>query len=57
MASTTRAMPAAITAWLHGGVRPWWQQGSSVTTSVPPRARSPAWARAPTSAWGLPARA
>ena len=55
MAITTCWRPAAITASLQGGVRPWWQQGSSVTTKVPPRARSPAWRRAPTSAWGPPA--
>ena len=29
--ATTRAMPAASTASTHGGVRPWWAQGSSVT--------------------------
>jgi hypothetical protein len=44
IATTTRLTPAAITASVQGGVRPWWQQGSSVTTRVPPRARSPAWA-------------
>jgi hypothetical protein len=29
--TTTRAMPAASTASVHGGCLPWWQQGSSVT--------------------------
>ena len=29
--ATTRPMPAAIKASLHGPVRPWWEQGSSVT--------------------------
>jgi hypothetical protein len=27
-ATTTRAMPAAMIASVHGGVLPWWQQGS-----------------------------
>ena len=31
MAATTRETPAAISASQHGGVRPWWLQGSSVT--------------------------
>jgi len=31
MATTTRAMPAASSASQQGGVRPWWEQGSSVT--------------------------
>jgi len=35
MATTTRATPAACKASVQGGVRPWWQQGSSVTTAVP----------------------
>ena len=38
MATTTRRIPAASSASLQGGVRPWWQQGSRVTTAVPPRA-------------------
>ena len=47
---TTRPTPAAITASEHGGVRPKWLHGSSVTYSVAPRARSPAAASATTSA-------
>ena len=36
--TTTRPMPAARIASVQGGVRPWWQQGSSETYSVaPPR--------------------
>ena len=31
---STRAMPAAMIASEHGPVRPWWLQGSSVTTRV-----------------------
>ncbi|MNN32954.1 hypothetical protein D3C81_1466910 [compost metagenome] len=31
MAATTRATPACTSASAHGGVRPWWLQGSSVT--------------------------
>ena len=38
MPTTTRAIPAATMASTHGGVRPWWLQGSSVDTSVAPRA-------------------
>ena len=30
-AATTRAMPAATTSGAQGGVRPWCEQGSSVT--------------------------
>ena len=37
IAATTRATRAAITASVHGGVRPVWLQGSSVTYSVAPR--------------------
>ena len=29
--TTTRATPAATTASAQGGVRPWWEHGSSVT--------------------------
>ena len=47
-------MPAANTASVHGGVWPWWQHGSSVTTSVAPRADSPADSRATTSACASP---
>ena len=35
-ATTTRATPAAISASQHGGVRPWWLHGSSVTSAVAP---------------------
>ena len=42
--------PASISACAHGPVRPVWLHGSRVTTTVPPRARSPASARARTSA-------
>ena len=35
-ATTTRPMPALRIASVHGGVRPWWQQGSSDTYSVAP---------------------
>ena len=31
MAATTLVMPAATSASQHGPVRPWWEQGSSVT--------------------------
>ena len=41
-ANTTRRTPASISASAHGPVRPVWLHGSSVTTAVPPRARSPA---------------
>jgi hypothetical protein len=41
-AATTRAMPAATSASQHGGVRPWCEQGSSVTTAVAPRVSRPA---------------
>ena len=30
-AMMTRRTPAARTAWVQGGVRPWWLQGSKVT--------------------------
>ena len=46
--------PAAISASAQGGVRPWCEHGSSVTNAVAPRARSPARASAPTSAWACP---
>ncbi len=36
---------------MHGGVVPWWLQGSSETYIVALRARSPAAASATTSAW------
>ena len=49
-ATTTRATPASISASAHGGVRPWWAHGSSVTYAVAPRARSPASRSAATSA-------
>ena len=50
-----RAIPAAISASEQGPVRPVWLQGSSVTTAVPPRARSPASRSARISACGPPA--
>jgi hypothetical protein len=53
--ATTRTMPARISAWVQGPVRPMWLHGSMVTTAVPPRARSPASASALTSACGPPA--
>jgi hypothetical protein len=52
---TTRATPAATSASVHGGVRPWWAQGSSVTTAVAPRAEGPAARSATTSACAPPA--
>ena len=52
--TTTRAMPAATIASTHGWVRPWWLQGSSVHTSVAPRAASPARRSASRSACGPP---
>ena len=55
-ATTTRAMPDATIGRTHGPVRPVWQQGSSVTYMVAPRARSPATRRAWISACGSPAR-
>ena len=51
---TTRATPAATRASAQGGVRPWWEQGSRVQTTVAPRAASPAAARAIASACGRP---
>ena len=51
---TTRATPAATRASAQGGVRPWWEQGSRVHTTVAPRAASPAAARAIASACGRP---
>src|ERR1019366_6303697 len=57
MAATQREIPAATTASVQGGVRPWWQHGSKETTRVAPRAASPASRRAVTSAWGPPAGA
>ena len=56
MATTTRTIPAARMAVVHGGVLPKWQQGSSVTYSVAPAARSPACSSAMTSACGPPNR-
>ena len=41
IATTTRAMPAATIASAHGGVRPVWLQGSSVTYIVAPRTFPP----------------
>ena len=41
IAITTRPTPAAISASAQGGVRPWCEQGSSVTTTVAPRTSAP----------------
>ena len=49
MPTTTRATPASISASAQGGVRPWWEQGSSVVTTVAPPGLVPAAARATTS--------
>ena len=43
-----------MSAPVQGPVRPWWWQGSSVTTAVPPLARSPAISSACASACGPP---
>ncbi len=56
MPTTTRAMPSPMTASVQGGVLPWWQQGSSVTYSVAPRADSRQAAKAFRSACGPPQR-
>ena len=54
---TRRAsMPAARIASAQGGVRPWCEQGSSVTYMVWPRARSPARFSTCASACGRPPR-
>ena len=42
IATCTSRTPAAISASVQGGVRPWWACGSSVTYAVAPRAASPA---------------
>jgi len=58
-ATSTRASPTSMSASQHGGVRPWWLQGSSVTTALPPRRSAPAAAaarKATISACGPPAR-
>ena len=52
--TTTRRIPAAMIASVHGGVRPWWLHGSSVVTSVAPAAASPARRSASRSACGPP---
>ncbi|MCY1550379.1 hypothetical protein D9M68_866310 [compost metagenome] len=41
VATTTLATCAAISASQQGGVRPWWEQGSSVTKAVAPMTDSP----------------
>ena len=56
-ATTTRATPAARIASAQGPVRPVCAHGSRVTTTVPPRARSPACWSARTSACGPPGAA
>ncbi len=53
-AITTRAIPAATIASVHGGVRPWWQQGSSEMYMVAPAVLPAAASRAITSAWLSP---
>ncbi len=55
IAATTRVTPAAMSASVQGGVRPWWLHGSRLTYSVAPRAPGPACARAAASACGWPA--
>lgn len=50
-AATTRRTPARTSASAQGGVRPSWEQGSSVTYTTAPAARRPAILSAPTSAW------
>ena len=40
MGATTRATRAAMSASAQGGVRPVWEQGSSVTYTVAPSADS-----------------
>ena len=52
--ATTLRMPASMIAVVQGAVLPKWQQGSSVTYIVAPRALLPACARAFRSAWGPP---
>ena len=53
-AITTRAIPAATIASVHGGVRPWWQQGSSETYRVAPEGSSSQAASAIRSACASP---
>ncbi len=55
IAATTRAIFLLIKASAHGGVRPWWPQGSRFTYAVAPSARVPALSSAITSACGAPA--
>ena len=55
-ATTTREIPAAAIASVQGGVRPWWQQGSSDTYIVDPAGSSSHAASATRSACGSPAR-
>ena len=59
LVATTRLIPAAINASQHGPVRPWWEQGSSVTYAVAPTTEFPlavASRNAMISAWKLPTR-
>ena len=53
-AITTRRMPADRIASVHGGVRPWWQQGSSDRYSVAPAVLPAAASSAMTSACASP---
>ena len=54
--TTTRAIPASRMAWVQGGCRPWWQQGSRVTYRTAPAGDSVQPARASRSAWAWPHR-
>ena len=47
-------MPALTIASVQGGVRPWWQQGSSVTYIVAPIGSATQAPSAATSAWSPP---
>ena len=53
-ATTTRAIPAATIASVHGGVWPVWQHGSSETYRVAPSGLSLHASSAARSAWGSP---
>src|SRR6185295_14442025 len=55
-AATTRATLASMSAPAHGGVRPWWLQGSKFTYAVHPSAPERIFSRATISACGPPAR-
>src|SRR5437763_1137465 len=57
LATTTRASRASTIASVHGGVRPWWQHGSSDTYIVAPAGSAVHADRASRSACGMPAAA